>query len=137
MAGAISREQVQRLWQVASATMQALVQTSTDLLNTFISVQTLVAQLPRMTTPEGAMADWLVELEALAARKSGETSAELMRQQDLFDQYSRVINTIAQQHPLLLVLDDLQWADAGSIALLFQLGRQMSAQRRRHCPGPH
>ncbi|NIN65178.1 MAG: hypothetical protein GTO63_10855, partial [Anaerolineae bacterium] len=31
--------------------------------------------------------------------------------------------------PLLLVLDDLQWADAGSINLLFHLGRQIAGNR--------
>lgn len=129
MAGAIDRQQVQRLLQVASHTMQAVVHTGADLVNTFIPATTLLAQAATTASPDGTPAVWLAELEALAARKRGDTSDEPRRQQDLFEQYSRVINTVAQQHPLLLVLDDLQWADAGSIALLFQLGRRIEGQR--------
>lgn len=129
VAGAIDRQQLQRLWQVAPYTMQALVHTAADLVNTFIPAATLLIQAAAMATQEGKSASWLTELEALAARKQREMDNEQMRQQDLFDQYGRVINTVAQQHPLILVLDDLQWADDGSLALLFQLGRQVEGQR--------
>ena len=36
---------------------------------------------------------------------------------------------LAHRHPLLLVIDDLQWADAGSIGLLFHLGKRL-----KKCP---
>ena len=36
---------------------------------------------------------------------------------------------LAGKHPLLVVLDDLQWADATSIELLFRLGRRIGEQR--------
>ena len=47
----------------------------------------------------------------------------------LFDQATRVLQALAQRHPLLLILDDLQWADAASISLLFHLGRRLAGQR--------
>jgi len=46
-------------------------------------------------------------------------------QSDLFEQYTQVLRTLARQGPLLLVLDDLQWADVGTINLLFHLGRRL------------
>ena len=40
-----------------------------------------------------------------------------------------MLQALAQQGPLVLVLDDLQWADLGSISLLFHLGRQLAGSR--------
>ena len=128
-AGAIGREQVQRLWQIATHTIQTLLRIGPDLINIFIPGAILLAQATSMANDGAAPAAWLAELEALVARKSKETGDVQMQQQDLFDQYSRVIRALAQQRPLILVLDDLQWADAGSVALLFQLGRQLAGQR--------
>jgi adenylate cyclase len=36
-----------------------------------------------------------------------------------------VLRTLAKTHPLLLMLDDVQWADSASIGLLFHLGRRL------------
>jgi predicted ATPase len=40
-----------------------------------------------------------------------------------------LLTAVARQRPLLLVLDDLRWADAGSISLLFHLRRQLVGSR--------
>ncbi|HSR35376.1 MAG TPA: hypothetical protein VLY63_32805, partial [Anaerolineae bacterium] len=50
-------------------------------------------------------------------------------QSDLFEQYTRVLQALAQRGPLLLAVDDLQWADLGSISLLFHLGRHLAGSR--------
>jgi predicted ATPase len=47
----------------------------------------------------------------------------------LFDQVAAVLAMIARRHPLVVILDDLQWADAGSIGLLFHLGRRLAGSR--------
>ena len=47
----------------------------------------------------------------------------------MFEQFTRVLKALARQAPLVLALDDLQWADAGSINLLFHLGRQLMGSR--------
>jgi predicted ATPase len=48
-----------------------------------------------------------------------------VQQDDLFEQYTTLLQALARQIPLLLVVDDLQWADLGSISLLFHLGRRL------------
>jgi predicted ATPase len=51
------------------------------------------------------------------------------QQSDLFEQYSKVLQAMSKKYPLVLVVDDLQWADLGSISLLFHLGRQLAGSR--------
>ena len=65
-------------------------------------------------------------LEALV---EGEAALEEARQADLFEQYVKMVRGVAEGHPVILVLDDLQWADAGSIDLLFHLGRRLAGSR--------
>jgi tetratricopeptide (TPR) repeat protein len=49
-----------------------------------------------------------------------------LEQSFLFEQCARVLGAVAEQHPLALVLDDVQWADHASIGLLFHLGRRLA-----------
>jgi DNA-binding SARP family transcriptional activator len=46
-----------------------------------------------------------------------------------FDRLTRSLACLAQRHPLLLALDNLQWADAGTIALLYHLAQRLSRRR--------
>src|SRR4029450_7458370 len=50
-------------------------------------------------------------------------------QNRIFEEYAQVLRTLAAVHPLLLMLDDLHWADASSISLLFYLGRHLAGRR--------
>ncbi|MFL5803145.1 MAG: ATP-binding protein, partial [Roseiflexaceae bacterium] len=43
--------------------------------------------------------------------------------------YARVVQDLARQSALLLILDDLQWADRGSTDLLLHLGRRLKCCR--------
>ncbi|MGC9358355.1 MAG: ATP-binding protein, partial [Anaerolineae bacterium] len=47
----------------------------------------------------------------------------------IFEQVTRVLQRLARHRTLLLALDDLQWADPGSVALLFHLGRRLIGSR--------
>ena len=52
-----------------------------------------------------------------------------LEQASLFDQLTRALCAIAVHYPLLLLLDDLHWADRDSLNLLLHLGRQLAGQR--------
>jgi adenylate cyclase len=47
----------------------------------------------------------------------------------LCDQVTRVLRAVAERCVLILVLDDLQWADSGTLNLLAHLGRRLSGSR--------
>jgi predicted ATPase len=69
-------------------------------------------------------------LQRLAALVGAQTPAATpVQQHDLFAQTTRLLLALARQRPLLLVLDDLHWADVGSLNLLFHLGRQLAGSR--------
>jgi predicted ATPase/DNA-binding SARP family transcriptional activator len=125
-AGAISRPHAQRLWAFTPHAIQELVKSGPDLIDTFIPGPALVTRAV-MATPNNT--GWLTSLEELIARNAAGQAPASVQQSDLFEQYAKVIQTLAGRQPLLLVLDDLQWADRGSINLLFHLGRRLQASR--------
>jgi predicted ATPase/DNA-binding SARP family transcriptional activator len=128
-AGAMTGEHARRLWHALPLAAQALAEAGPDLIDTFV---------PRAGLLERAMTyaqwpdrpNWMIRLDELVERKPiTVSSAPGPQQSDLFEQYTRVLQALAQQGSLLLVLDDLQWADLGSISLLFHLGRQLAGSR--------
>jgi ABC-type oligopeptide transport system substrate-binding subunit/DNA-binding SARP family transcriptional activator len=49
-----------------------------------------------------------------------------LNSRDLFlERYTHLLRRLSEKQPLLLLLDDLQWADRASINLLFHLGREL------------
>jgi len=85
--------------------------------------------LTRLKTLRGEPTPWQQELETLARSKATNAGEVATPQSTLFQQFTNVLNTLASQRPLLLVLDDLQWADAASLSLLFHLGSRLLQNR--------
>ncbi len=121
-AGSLPREGALRLWNLMPAAVTALVEAGPDLLETFVPLRPLLAR----------SAPWLDDptrraLEDRSAR--GVLFDPTLQQASLFEQFAAVLGRLADQAPLLLTLDDLQWGDAGSLALLFHLSRRLAGQR--------
>jgi DNA-binding SARP family transcriptional activator/predicted ATPase len=126
-AGAISREHARRLWNTLPLAAQALVEMGPDLIDTFVL---RAALLERATAyASGRRVDWLTRLDEIVESRPPGLSMTGPQQSDLFEQYTKVLQALARQLPLVLVLDDLQWADLGSISLLFHLGRHLAGSR--------
>jgi DNA-binding SARP family transcriptional activator/predicted ATPase len=129
-AGAIDREYALRLWDTLPAAAQALVEAGPDLVGTLISGRPLLGRARAFACWFGGVdAGWLAQLDDLVTRKAAATATPGPQQADLFEQYSRVLQSLGRENALLLLLDDLQWSDAGSISLLFHLGRQVAGSR--------
>jgi adenylate cyclase len=125
-AGGMSRTSARRLWGTVPHTVKALVDVGPDLVDIFVSGPPLVTRATA-AAPRGR--GTLAQLKTLMARHQTAPGPVHLRQSDLFAQYTRVLHMLARQEPLLLILDDLQWADAGSISLLFHLGRRLEGRR--------
>jgi predicted ATPase/transcriptional regulator with XRE-family HTH domain len=101
-AGLISREQARRLWEFAPAVRETVLNQGPDLVDIF---------LPRAAGPA----------------RPGRTA--VLEQRAFFEQFAAVWQALAAQRPLMILLDDLQWADAASMNLLFHLGRRLARSR--------
>ena len=127
---ALTPEHARRLWAILPDTITALMEAGPDLLDTFVPRAGLVLRAEAFAgqAVRGASKDRLRRLRQPAG---GDVRSQqfALQQADLFEQVTRVLQLLARNHPLLLILDDLQWADAGSISLLFHFGRRLVGSR--------
>lgn len=123
-AGTLTREQAQALWLAMPEVIQAILEHGPDLLDTFIPRTALANRISDSDTAGNTLQTQLQQ-----GMNNNKTPSGELEQPQLFEQLSNVLHRLAKDHPLLLLLDDLQWADSGSINLLFHLGRRMAGGR--------
>jgi DNA-binding SARP family transcriptional activator len=128
--GALTPEHARRLWDILPSMVRALIQQGPDLVGILIPGADLALRAETYA-PE---APWRADLGELVKRRAmvaprDEAVAPLSAQAALLGQVTRMLRALAQQHPLILVLDDLQWADSSSIGLLFHLGKSLASSR--------
>jgi DNA-binding SARP family transcriptional activator/predicted ATPase len=126
VAGAISSEHALRLWHTFPLSVQALVEAGPELIDTFVSGSSL---LDRAAVCDSMPAKYLIRLRKLVEGEDTGMIIPSPQQSDLFEQYTRLLQALSQKISLVLVVDDLQWADLGSISLLFHLGRHLAGSR--------
>jgi ABC-type oligopeptide transport system substrate-binding subunit/DNA-binding SARP family transcriptional activator len=121
--GAITRENARRLWAALPASIEALVKVGPDLIDSLVPRATLTARVAALR-PEPA--GWADRLERLIEPHGTDDAKTDVAQRDLFEQYTQFLTTLSRRQPLLLVIDDAQWADAASINLLFHVSRGLA-----------
>lgn len=124
--GTIRHTEQPRLLRLAPYTIHLLVNQCRDLIETIVPASTLRDWARALQLEHRISQDQLKTY--LSAIEMAATPSNL-EQRNLFEQYTALLHRISQRHPLLLVIDDLHWADAASISLLFHLGRQLQGKR--------
>jgi adenylate cyclase len=122
--GAITQENANRLRQILALSGESLVECGPELIGVFVPGAALALRAGMFVAGK---AGWLEKLERLASprRESVVPGGRDIEQSHIFEQYANVLAALAAKRSLLLLLDDLQWADSASLGLLFHLGRRI------------
>lgn len=129
-AGTISQAYARRLWDAFPLVADALVNLGPDLVGTLVPGAALARRAVAYAAGEmSRAAQWVERLTELVERRRSESASANPRQNALFEQFTRVVLGLARQRPMMFALDDLQWADAGTIDLLFHLSRRLADSR--------
>lgn len=128
VAGTVSHEYASQLWNLLPVSVSALLEVAPDLIGTLLPGEALLRRAETFA-PQAGESAWVTCLREHVARPQNLYGQTPRLQSDLFEQYTRFLRALARQKPLLLLLDDLQWADLGSINLLFHIGRCLEESR--------
>ena len=126
--GTTSRENRTRLKGLLHISGGLLVDFGPNLVGTFVPGAALAAKIGSSAAKKAKLVEKLNRPAAAPSKINTPDHTEVDRYQ-IFEQYVNVLNSLAQRAPLLLILDDLQWADTSSIDLLFHLTRRINKSR--------
>jgi len=125
---AVNAENAGRVGRFLKVSKRVISDLGPDLVDILVPGAGLATKVGRLVVDDSGLLnkmgltqapDPVVGLRAL-------TSAEQTR---IFEQYTAVLRALAQERPLALVLDDLQWIDESSASLLFHLARRIGSSR--------
>lgn len=117
--GLISRNQAINLLVCFPSVVQALMEQGPGIVCNFLSSASLSKRLETILPCEQILKQQIGDLDRAYP-------ANVKQEQDqLLEEYTRVLRAISSRHPLLILLDDLQWMDPGTGRLFFHLVRRL------------
>lgn len=116
-AGLLGNEQAERLWQFAPQAAAVIAGEGAQLVDVLVPARSLARRGGRGFD------------DSDAARGDNAARRDNAAQPVIFENVTTVLQTLARQRPLLLVLDDLQWVDGASASLLFHLQQRLAGHR--------
>lgn len=118
--GAFCHLNADRLARSSLIQVRRLLEDYSGLVGTFVHPDTLL----HPATSHGAPEDWIrsarSKIESLRLMPAGR-----LARHDLFEQYCDLVRRASAEAPILFVIDDLQWIDPDSVALLRHLARRL------------
>ena len=119
--GGLTEQGARRLKEAMNVSIKALIENAPDLIGTFIPSGTLIC---KSVLHIAKKAGWLSKLEKQVQKEP--VQLQEMDKDKLLDQYTELLCSLAVHYPMILILDDLQWADGSSIALFLRILEKLS-----------
>lgn len=112
--GLLRPSEAAQLWAGVPAAVEAMLDLGPSLLGTIVDGEALLRRF------EDGFADHVLvrRLRAAVDEAGARASDPTRRRQPLVDQCAAVLMRLATVQPLLITIDDLQWADSGSLDVL-------------------
>lgn len=120
----VPSQSASRLRRIGQLSADLLVEYAPDLIGTIIPGSSLVVGVAKMAAEKAGLIEKMQARFQAAA--SGTSSVDATR---IMESYTALIRQLAARTPLVLIIDDLQWADAASCALLFHLAQNLREAR--------
>jgi adenylate cyclase len=124
-AGVTEGESFRRIPDLTPRAARSVLVSGPDLVGTLISGAGLLERAARSAPGE----DWIEDLGALVRDKRALPADSTLQQSHLLEQTTRVLLSIAKERSLVLIIDDLQWADTSSVNSIFHLARRLAGSR--------
>jgi tetratricopeptide (TPR) repeat protein len=118
-----------RLKEFVHVSSETLIKVGPDLIGIFVPVAGLLTRIATEAALSSGLAHKLTKREG---KKTGSEPVKVnpaLDQEKIFEQFASVLKGLSKDHTLILVLDDLQWADSGSLNLLFHLAHELKDGR--------
>ena len=125
-AGLISTEQARRCWLLSPRTTRLLLEKGPALIGSLIPGEDVFRSHFRTSSVHG---EWIDRLSRFKQKYSHDKPVESAEQEGFIFQYVTVIHHISRSVPVLIFLDDLHWADSGTLNLLIKIGRFIQNSR--------
>ncbi len=128
--GAVTQENAWRLQRFWDLSRRVVSNVAPDLIDLFVPGIRLAARAGALVATESG---WL---KPAAPARDGRAPTVLpgslaasVEQTRIFEQATAALNALAQERPLVLILDDLHWIDDSSSSLLFHISRRIAGSR--------
>lgn len=132
--GRITVENVSRLRKTLAYTGLVLLEVAPDLIEVLVPGGKIISKAGvkvggKLSKAVLGQTPVQTRLKAVTAAKNEllEAGRTSMDQQHIFEQCANFLIKLAAKQPLLIALDDLQWADASSLSLLYHLARRIDS----------
>jgi len=119
--GGITEQGARRLKEAMNVSIKILIENAPDLIGTFMPIGTPICKNVLCVARK---AGWLSKFEKQV--KTEPVPLQEMDQDKLLDQYIKMLCSLADHYPMILILEDLQWADSSSKALFMRILEKLS-----------
>lgn len=121
--GPATKESARRLRHIVVTAGETLVELAPDLIGVVVPGASLLAKAGKYMSGKSKWADKLrTQIDEQNAAPGRLTNLD---KGQVYEQYVNVLQRLSAEAPLLILVDDLQWADTASLGLMFRLARRI------------